>query len=290
VRIRLLYNQGAGDAISFDHIRETLERHGHELVRVVSNMSDSDGMLDDASDLVVAAGGDGTVAEAARLVAGRGIPLAILPMGTANNIALSLGIEGSVGRLVAGWNTARCKPFDLGVACGSWGERRFIEGVGGGLVPAGIAMMDGQEPVEEVPPASMVVRALRRYRDALSRLRPRRWTMTLDGTSVAGDFLLVEVLNIRSIGPNLVLAADADPSDSFLSVVTAGEQDREALARYLEGRLAGQEGPMTLVTHRAKRIDLQGSADIHVDDEVLGLSPEGHVSIRVEPAALELLA
>jgi diacylglycerol kinase family enzyme len=62
-----LYNQGAGDAISFDHIRETLERHGHELVRVVSNRSDSDGMLDDASDLVVAAGGDGTVAEAARL-------------------------------------------------------------------------------------------------------------------------------------------------------------------------------------------------------------------------------
>ena len=50
--------------------------------------------IDDSIDLAVTAEGEGTVRSAAIALAGRPIPLAILPFGTANNIALSLGIEG----------------------------------------------------------------------------------------------------------------------------------------------------------------------------------------------------
>src|SRR6185369_915874 len=90
------------------------------------------------SELIVIAGGDGTVQRVATELAWRELPLAILPLGTANNIATSLGIEGPTEALVAGWATARRSPLDLGVATGPWGTRRFIESVGGGLVSNGI--------------------------------------------------------------------------------------------------------------------------------------------------------
>ena len=60
-------------------------------------------ILESHADLVVAAGGDGTVATAARVLAGRKIPLAILPLGTANNIARSLNSDGPLDTLVASW-------------------------------------------------------------------------------------------------------------------------------------------------------------------------------------------
>ncbi len=65
--------------------------------------------------------------------------LAILPLGTANNIATSLGLNAPVPELIASWSTARRVPFDLGYARAASKEWLVVEGVGGGLVPAGIA-------------------------------------------------------------------------------------------------------------------------------------------------------
>jgi hypothetical protein len=81
-------------------------------------------VLDKRADLVAVAGGDGTVASVARRMVGRGIPVAVLPMGTANNIARSLGLlKKSFEELVEGWRDARRVPLDVGIVCGPWGER-----------------------------------------------------------------------------------------------------------------------------------------------------------------------
>ena len=53
--------------------------------------------------------------------------------------------------------------------------------------------------------------------------------------------LLVEVLNMPSIGPNLVLSNDADPADSWFSVVIATEQHRRVIDKYLELRSSKAE-------------------------------------------------
>jgi YegS/Rv2252/BmrU family lipid kinase len=50
----------------------------------------------DDADAVLAVGGDGTVREAAALAYARGLPLAILPLGTANDLARTLGIPLNV--------------------------------------------------------------------------------------------------------------------------------------------------------------------------------------------------
>ena len=70
-------------------------------------------------DIVAVAGGDGTVGKVARELIEERIPIAILPLGTANNIAKSLGIADiSLQDLVASWSTARSINFDTGVAKG----------------------------------------------------------------------------------------------------------------------------------------------------------------------------
>jgi diacylglycerol kinase family enzyme len=64
------------------------------------------------------------------VLAGRRIPIAILPLGTANNIAKTLGIRGSAEQLIAAIPTAVRRAFDLGVIGGPGLDARFLEGVG----------------------------------------------------------------------------------------------------------------------------------------------------------------
>jgi hypothetical protein len=105
VRVSLFFNKNAGDGVTLDHIRDAIEQRGHELVRVIENRTNMERLLEERPDIVVAAGGDGTIAHVARLLAHRGIPLAILPLGTANNIAKSVGITASIEDVIGGWET-----------------------------------------------------------------------------------------------------------------------------------------------------------------------------------------
>jgi diacylglycerol kinase (ATP) len=290
MRISLLYNEDAGDGTSKRDLRKQLEREGHTLVRVLGKKSEFERVFEDSPELVVAAGGDGTVSAAARVLAGHRVPLAILPIGTANNIAKSLGIDEPMAELIRRWDSARRRPLDLGIVSASWGHAYFLEGVGGGLIPAGITAMTDQPPDEDDSSTARVAHAVRGYRDVLSRLKPRHWTLTVDGTPMSGDFLLLEVLNIRSVGPNLVLAPDADPTDGFFSLVTASEQNREQLDDYLQHQIDGRDCQLSLPSQPARQIEIQAPDAVHIDDKVPESRSTGILSIRIEPAALEFLA
>ncbi len=68
--------------------------------------------------LVVAVGGDGTIRQAAAAVAGRGIPLAVVPGGTGNVLAGSLGIGGVGGAIEA---IRHGPPTTIDLAEARWG-------------------------------------------------------------------------------------------------------------------------------------------------------------------------
>ena len=290
VRVSLLYNSGAGGGVELDHIRRAIEQQGHDLVRIVEAHADADRLLDVIPDVVVAAGGDGTIALAALTLARRGIPLAILPLGTANNIARTLAIQGSIDDLVAAWRTARRVPVDLGVADGDWGRQVFVEGIGVGLIPAIIADMQTRSVGDQLPAPAKVAGAIRTIGGILSELQPVEMTIVADGARTSGVFLLAEVLNMRSIGPNLVFSADATPSDGFFHIVIAGEEHRADIARYLQEVLVRRDAAISLPSTCARHVTLQCTSDIHLDDGVLSSSPGQIVSIQIDAAALEVLA
>ena len=179
-----------------------------------------------------------------------------------------MGITAPIEDVIGGWETAGRLPLDLGVAEGVWGRRHFVEAVGGGLIPAAIAEMKTRTD-EDVPARSKLAGALRAIREVLSRLQPGEWTIVADGARTTGEFLLVEVLNIQSIGPNLVFSADATPLDGVFRVVMAGEEHREEIARYLQDLLEGCDHTPSLTSQSARQVTLQGTTDIHVDDEVV---------------------
>lgn len=236
VRVTLFHSPNAGEGVSAASLRDLIVRHGHTVVHSVSTNDDAHDLLSTRSDLVVAAGGDGTVASAARVLARRGMPLSVLPMGTANNIALSLGVSRDLDQVISGWSMAKVRHFDLGRATGPWGERWFVEAVGGGLIARSISAFERQPADKAQPPREELIDAVRMHSEVLSGLKPTRWELMLDGKPITGDYLLVAVLNIRLIGPNLDLCPNVDPTDGAFSVALFGEEHREALDAHLYHR------------------------------------------------------
>jgi diacylglycerol kinase family enzyme len=290
MKIALVYNPASGRHVALESLRALLTAGGHDVIRALEHSSSLDGLADPPAELVVAAGGDGTVADAVRAVAGRGVPMALLPLGTANNIASTLGVQGRLEPLVQSWHQIAAQPFDLGVLQAPGGPRRFVEGTGGGLVAASLASFQRRPLRRGEPPPAQLVGALRRYSQTLKQLRPQRWSLRIDGRAVDGEFLLVEVLNTRAVGPNLELAPESNPFDGALTVVTAREQDRGALADYIADRLAGLDTRLTLDEQSALCVEIDHAPTLHLDDELLRLPVGTGVSIRVQAAAVSVLA
>ena len=246
-------------------------------------------MLDRDVDLVVAAGGDGTIAAAAKALAGSETPLGILPLGTANNIAKSIGIDAALPELIESWTHAAPEPFDLGTASGRQGDFLFVEGIGGGLIPSGISAAIAAGEDETAEPEARVAAAIEHFRAALIQLTSCPFSLNVDGVDRSGDFLLVEVLNIPSVGPNIVLSSSVSASDGRLSVVTAGEEHRGALLSYFDDRIAGRPGQLSLPVTGATVVQVGAPAIFHLDDKNEAPANIGTLQLRIQPGAVRVL-
>jgi diacylglycerol kinase family enzyme len=85
------------------------------------------------------------------------------------------------------------------------------------------------------------------------------------------------------------LCPDADPGDGEFSVLVARESDRHALAAYLHHRTRGRAHALGLECLRARRVEIERGDLLHIDDALHQWPSEARVSIRIEPAAVEVL-
>lgn len=228
--------------------------------------------LEDPGDLVAVAGGDGTVGAIAARLVGRRVPIAVLPLGTANNISSTLGLaETAPERLIAGWAAARRTGFDSGVVQGPWGSNRFIEGIGVGLLAMAISQPDTRDDVALAPLENREERitgGLRWLRERLWDYPAKELEITLDGKELSGEYILLEVMNIQHIGPSLHLAPHADPGDGLFEVVLFSAENRDELDDYIATRLEGNSRPPRWTVPRGKHLQLQwDGSDMHIDDK-----------------------
>jgi diacylglycerol kinase family enzyme len=299
VRVTLIHNPAAGRQRAGDaaRLRNFLSDAGHE-VRYQSAKEDGwKRALKKPADLIVVAGGDGTVAKVTRRMVGRGVPVGVLPSGTANNIARALGLlERPFEELVRGWERPRRVKLDVGIAAGPWGERYFVESVGAGLF-AGLLASPTRKALKKGKQGKAVVEgALRRLSEAALRCEALEVTAALDGRDISGRYLLLEAVNLPYVGPNLHLAHDSRPGDGQFDVVLVTEDERERLRYYLEHWQENRERLGMLPTRRGRRLQIEWTGfALHIDDKLqpkANAKPKeiaGLVEARIDGDAVEFL-
>ena len=285
MRVTLLFNPGAGRGDgSADELRRVIEAAGHQVEVRRTSKSGVAGALREPGELVAVAGGDGTVGRVMKLLAGGSVPMTILPAGTANNIATSLGIFGDAARIVASWSRGEVRRVDVWLARGPWGETRFVESAGVGLLGHLIhpEVGDELEGTEE---------ARAEARRASRTLPARERRVELDGRDLSGAYLLLEAMNIRCAGPNLWLAGQARAGDGKLEIVRALERDRPSLVALAD---AFGTSRVTLPTERGSRLRFWCTAEeLHVDDEhgteLGGWKGEAEVEVSIGDMHVDVL-
>ena len=298
MRVTLIHNPGAGSTGEKDALKleKLISRAGHKVRYRSSKERGWKRALKKPADLVVVAGGDGTVGSVVRRMVGRGVPLTLLPSGTANNIARTLGLlERPFEHLVRGWESARRAKLDIGVAKGPWGERYFIEGVGAGLF-ANLLARPRKKGAKDGKPEDVVDRALRRLHDMAVHCEAVDVAATLDGKDISGRYLLFEAINLRYVGPNMFLAPGGKPGDGLLDVVLVTEDERARLLEYLSKWQENRERRAVLPTRRGRRLKVEWTGyELHIDDKLYPREDDdpdemaGIVEAWIEPAAVELL-
>ena len=273
MKVTLIHNPGAGDGSqpTDGQLVALIEEAGHKVRYHSTEDGDWKRALRKKADLVAIAGGDGTVGKIARRMIGSGVPIAVLPMGTANNISRTLGIAGAqVHQLILTWATARRMKFDAGCAKGPWGSRHFIEGVGAGLFPRALPGIQRNKTMANLTEADAKVSyAIQMLREHLDECPALKLKATLDGKDISGSYLMFEVMNTRYIGPNLFLAPGVSHNNGLLDVVFVEEKNRKKLAKYLATWQEGKLWPLGMGVGRGKRVTMEWTGyPVHIDDKL----------------------
>ena len=302
MKITMIHNPNAGDdqQPSGDELLGLIRGAGHTTAYQSSKEADWDKALKEPGDLVAVAGGDGIVGKVAKKLIGKPVPIAVLPLGTANNIAKTLDVlDQPLTQLVDGWVQARRRKFDVGVASGPWGSTCFIEGLGMGLFTTTMHRLDARDNIDLAHASDSeekLTSVLEILKDRLPSCPAKPLQLTLDGQDLSGEYVLLEAMNIKSIGPNLHLAPDADPGDGLLDIALLANGEQHQLNSYLSDCIAGKPCSPDLRVHRGKHLQIvwEGSV-IHIDDDVWPdtgsnfSSPSTVIDVNLNPQSLVFL-
>ena len=231
-----------------------------------------------AFDAVVAAGGDGTINEVVNGLAGRALPLGVIPLGTSNVLAHEIGVGSDIARAVETILSGRRQPVAAAVAGGHYCCL---------MVSAGYD-----------------ARAIKRVRPALKRLigeaayyvagleeviaGPRRGiAVEIDGEPCEAASVIV--MNGRLYGGKFVCAPDADICEPLLYAVLLTRTGRWNVMRYglaLVANRLHRLGDVRIVPATRVRILAPAGEPCQSDGDLIGKAP---LDISVEANAVEIL-
>jgi YegS/Rv2252/BmrU family lipid kinase len=222
--------------------------------------------------LIILGGGDGTVSAVVSELAGPGVLLGLLPMGTANDFARSLGVPDDLEAACATIARGKVLAVDLGLA----GERHYVNvvtmGLGAEVVKNSSARLKRLLGPLAYPVATVL--ALRRY-------RPFAATLSFpdhDHPTQSYDRLLqIAVGNGRFYGGGAVVAPTARIDDGMLDVYAIELHSWWALVGVAwslkSGRQVGRDDVPYWRTRRVQ-ISTRPPMAVNMDGELVDQTPE----------------
>ena len=245
------------------------------------------------SDFLIIAGGDGTVRKIAvnlinKRKAIQKLPILLLPLGTANNIGKSLGIEGHIDDIIKNISKRNLKKFDVGRIKGRKKEMIFLESFGFGVFPELMKKMEKIEEREDATPEENLKTALEQLHEIVMKYQGKPFTVMIDGVPYTDHYILIEVMNISSMGPNLNLSPKSDPGDGEFELVMIPESQREEFAAYISDKLSGIEKSFSPIVIKGKKISIATPAGfMHTDDNLEFLKKSKNLEIVPEPGMMK---
>jgi diacylglycerol kinase (ATP) len=292
--IKLYYNPTAGEG---ENSKEDLIRHikeaGYDFINSVHKKKGLQ-QIEKNTDILAVAGGDGTVRRACLELLETPLkdsrPIGLLALGTANNIAITLKIHTDVPQVIQSWNKHKLKRFDVGRVDGYGTSDFFIESFGFGIFPKLIKRMKKLETHETDTPDKEFETALTILIELARTYEATPCSVTIDGKDYTGNYIMAEVMNIRSIGPRLILAPEADPGDGYFDVLLISEKKREHLIGYIEKISAGVKARFPFKTIKGRNIQIHWSGkDMHIDDQLIKKYKPVPLEIKLLDAMIDFL-
>lgn len=235
------------------------------------------------ADLVIVAGGDGTIEAVARGLMHTQTALGIIPQGTRNNIAASLNIPTDLDQAVQVLKAGDRRFFDMGKA----NQHYFMEVVGIGLeatlFPHGDSLKEGMK--------SNLWTALKSFFLALKtffQFKHHRLRLRFDGRKVYLRALQVNICNSSRYGVEFSLAPHAQMDDGKLDLIYIDKPSKWDHFRQFFAAMRGKHLPhdrLRLYQTTAVEISSYRALDVHADGECIGTTP---VMVEIVPQAIAI--
>lgn len=296
MRVLVIVNTRAGssDAGLYDFAR-VLGLEGVEIVMRFAGVGQSiESLAADAEqfDRVVAAGGDGTVSAVCYAVRHTGVPVLAYPAGTANLLAMNLGLPLDAPALAAVMLNGVPVRFDLGEL-----ERTGADGtvVSSGFTVAAGAGYDA-DIMETAQPLKATFGAAAYLMAAVSNLTPTaaRFELVLDGEHVSTDGIAVLLVNFGRIQFDLAVTSQWDPRDGLFDVAVMRTKNPAGLIPAIFAAMLDRVGDFpdrspSIDIYQAKRVEISAYPPLRMqyDGEVMdALTP---FAAQILPGAATLL-
>lgn len=238
-------------------------------------------LIEAGCKFVILGGGDGTITSSCGHFAGRDVTLGVLPLGTANSFARSLGIPldlpGAVDVLVGGSS----RQVDLGIINDRY---HFANGSSIGL-PATVDRKTPGELKRYLGRAGYLVVAVRRFMD----YRPFRCEITADGRRMKCKAVDIRIANGPYQG-GILVAEEADVASGEIVVHVVKGHSRWLVVREWVRVAVGRTLPPVareVIRGRDIRIEAHPRQDVALDGDVVTKTP---VTVTVAPGALRVMA
>ena len=232
--------------------------------------------------MFVVCGGDGTISAVARTLAGTRATLGIIPIGTQNNTALSLGIPSNIPDAIAILRTGKRIKVDVGMAtCGNV-KMVFLEVCSVGLISTLFPSAD------DIQHGNLA--RVGEFLTTLAGSPPAEIKLILDGGKEIhnlGHVLLVS--NMPYIGLHYQLGAAASFKDGLLDVSFFAELSKLDLLGYVFQGVGIDKPEDPRIQHfQVHKVDIRTnpSMPVMVDGTAIG---EGQVSIEIRRHALAVM-